>query len=42
MGQKVRIKTTTRRTRKIGPGEMQCNICHGTGKVKRPKRKKRG
>lgn len=30
-------KTTTRRTRKTGgkSGYMKCNICHGTGRVKR-------
>ena len=42
MAQKVRITKTKKRTRKTGgnSGYMQCNICHGSGRVKKPKRKK--
>lgn len=41
MAQKVKI-TTRKRVRKTGgnSGYMSCNICHGTGRVKKPKRKK--
>lgn len=38
--QRVRIKTTTkRRVRKTGgnSGYRQCNICHGTGRIKNKK-----
>lgn len=38
MAQKVKVsKTTKSRSRKTGgkSGYMQCNICHGTGRVKR-------
>lgn len=38
MGQKVKVsKTTQSRKRKTGgnSGYVQCNICHGTGRVKR-------
>lgn len=41
---KAKVTTTTRtRQRKYGgnTGYMKCNICHGTGVVKKPKRKKR-
>lgn len=41
MAQKVTIKkktTTKTRTKKSGNGTMQCNMCHGTGKVKKPKK----
>lgn len=42
MAQKVRITKTKKRTRKTGgnSGYMQCNMCHGTGRQKKPKRKK--
>lgn len=41
MAQKVKI-TTRKRVRKTGgnSGYMSCNICHGTGRVKKPKHKK--
>ena len=41
MAQKVKI-TTRKRARKTGgnSGYMSCNICHGSGRVKKPKRKK--
>ena len=41
MAQKVKI-TTRKRVRKTGgnSGYMSCNICHGSGRVKKPKRKK--
>lgn len=41
MAQEVKI-TTRKRVRKTGgnSGYMSCNICHGTGRVKKPKRKK--
>ena len=41
MAQKVKI-TTRKRVRKAGgnSGYMSCNICHGSGRVKKPKRKK--
>ena len=41
MAQKVKI-TTRKRVRKTGgnSGYMSCNICHGTGRIKKPKRKK--
>ena len=41
MAQKVKI-TTRKRVRKNGgnSGYMSCNICHGTGRVKKQKRKK--
>ena len=41
MAQKVKI-TTHKRVRKTGgnSGYMSCNVCHGTGRVKKPKRKK--
>lgn len=41
MAQKVKI-TTRKRVRKTGgnSGYMSCNIFHGTGRVKKPKRKK--
>ena len=41
MAQKVKI-TTRKRVRKTGgnSGYMPCNICHGSGRVKKPKRKK--
>lgn len=34
--QKVTVKVTKSRTRKTGPGTgyKQCNVCHGTGRVK--------
>ena len=43
MAQKVKVtKTTQTRKRKTGgnSGYMQCNMCHGTGRQKKPKRKK--
>lgn len=43
MSQKVKITKTTRtRKKKTGgnSGYMSCNICHGTGRIKKPKRKK--
>ena len=41
MAQKVKI-TTRKRVRKTGgnSGYMSCNICHGSGRIKKPKRKK--
>ena len=41
MAQKVKI-TTRKRVRKTGgnSGYMSCNICHGSVRVKKPKRKK--
>lgn len=41
MAQKVKV-TTRKRVRKTGgnSGYMSCNICHGSGRVKKPKRKK--
>lgn len=41
MAQKVKI-TTRKRVRKTGgnSGYMSCNICNGSGRVKKPKRKK--
>lgn len=41
MAQKVKM-TTRKRVRKTGgnSGYMSCNICHGTGRIKKPKRKK--
>ena len=41
MAQKVKI-TTRKRVRKTGgnSGYMSCNVCHGSGRVKKPKRKK--
>lgn len=41
MAQKVKIKTR-KRVRNTGgnSGYMSCNICHGSGRVKKPKRKK--
>ena len=41
MAQKVKV-TTRKRVRKTGgnSGYMSCNICHGSGRVKNPKRKK--
>lgn len=41
MAQKVKV-TTRKRVRKTGgnSGYMICNICHGSGRVKKPKRKK--
>lgn len=35
-------KTTTKRVRKTGgnSGYIQCNICRGQGRIKKPKRKK--
>ena len=41
MAQKVKIKIR-KRVRKTGgnSGYMQCNMCHGTGRQKKPKGKK--
>ena len=41
MAQKVKV-TTRKRVRKTGgnSGYMSCNICHGSERVKKPKRKK--
>lgn len=42
MAQKVTIKkktTTKTRTKKSGGDMVQCNMCRGTGKVKKPKKK---
>ena len=41
MAQKVKV-TIRKRVRKTGgnSGYMSCNICHGSGRVKKPKRKK--
>ena len=41
MAQKVKV-TTRKRVRKAGgnSGYMQCNMCHGTGRQKKPKKKK--
>lgn len=44
MGQKARMTSTTKtRVKKNGnpneEGYMQCNICHGTGIQKKPKKK---
>ena len=41
MAQKVKI-TTRKRVRKTGgnSGYISSNICHGSGRVKKPKRKK--
>ena len=41
MAQKVKI-TTRKRVRKTGgnSGYISCNICHGSGRVKKQKRKK--
>ena len=41
MEQKVKI-TTRKRVRKTGgnSGYMSCNICHGSRRVKKPKKKK--
>lgn len=41
MVQKVKI-TTRKRVRKTGGNSdyIQCNICRGTGRIKKPKRKK--
>ena len=41
MAQKVKV-TIRKRVRKTGgnSGYMSCNICHGSGVVKKPKRKK--
>lgn len=42
MAQKVRITKTKKRVRKTGgnSGYIQCNICKGQGRIKKPKRKK--
>lgn len=33
--QKVKItKITRKKTNKVGKGYRQCNMCHGTGKIK--------
>ena len=39
---KQTIRKTKQRVRKTGgnSGYMSCNICHGTGRIKKPKRKK--
>lgn len=45
MAGKARQTTKTRtRTRKTGSGSryMQCNICHGTGRVLKPSTRRRG
>lgn len=41
MAQKVKV-TTRKRVRKTGgnSGYMSCNVCHGSGRVRKPKRKK--
>ena len=41
MAQKVKV-TTRKRVRKTGgnSGYMQCNMCHGTVRQKKPKKKK--
>ena len=41
MAQKVKV-TTRKRVRKTGgnSGYMQCNMWHGTGRQKKPKKKK--
>ena len=41
MAQKVTIKkktTTKTRTKKSGGNTMQCNMCNGTGKIKKHKK----
>lgn len=40
MGQKVRITQTKSRRRKTGgnSGYVKCNMCHGTGRIKKGKR----
>ena len=37
MGQRVKITITKTRKRKVGgnSGYVQCNVCHGTGRVKK-------
>lgn len=42
MAQKVKI-TTRKRARKTGgnSGYIQCNMCKGQGRIKKPKRKKK-
>ena len=41
MAQKVRITKTRRRVRKTGgnSGYVKCNMCNGTGRHKKPKKK---
>ena len=35
MSQKVKITKTKRRAKKTGGGYKQCNMCHGTGRIKK-------
>lgn len=39
MSQRVKITKTKRRVRKVGgnSGYVSCNMCHGTGRVKKKK-----
>lgn len=41
MAQKVRITKTKKRVRKTGDnsGYVKCNMCNGTGRYKKPKKK---
>ena len=41
MAQKVKVTTRKRVRKTVGnSGYMQCNMCHGTGRQKKPKKKK--
>ena len=35
MSQRVKITVTRRRVRKTGAGYKRCNMCHGTGRIKK-------